>query len=103
MVKTDLLVVSRGGGPKNEHFNSSWLAESALELNSFFCYRYRAQRRCSLLQRSRTKHFITPTAWDNISTCTRIDGRVAGFEGEIDRGCERAAKTNLRRAIAESA
>lgn len=61
--KTDLLVVSRGGGENMNIFNSTTLAEAALELNSFFVTAIGHKEDVSLLQKIADKHFITPTAF----------------------------------------
>ncbi|QEC69335.1 hypothetical protein FRZ67_19220 [Panacibacter ginsenosidivorans] len=60
--KTDVLVVSRGGGENMSIFNRPVLAEAALELQSYFVTAIGHKEDVSLLQKIADKHFITPTA-----------------------------------------
>lgn len=60
---TDIVVLSRGGGENMNIFNRTSLAESALELSSYFITAIGHKEDVSLLQRIADKHFITPTAF----------------------------------------
>jgi exodeoxyribonuclease VII large subunit len=60
--KTDVLVLSRGGGENMSIFNRPILAEVALGLQSFFVTAIGHKEDVSLLQKIADKHFITPTA-----------------------------------------
>lgn len=60
--KTDVLVLSRGGGENMSIFNRPTVAEAALALQTFFATAIGHKEDVSLLQKIADKHFITPTA-----------------------------------------
>jgi exodeoxyribonuclease VII large subunit len=60
--RSDLLIVSRGGGDKMEIFNKPDIAEAALQLSCHFVTAIGHQQDNTLLQRVADKAFITPTA-----------------------------------------
>jgi hypothetical protein len=61
--KTDLLVLSRGGGENMEVFNSPDLAACCLELEPLFVTAIGHKEDVSLVQKVADKAFITPTAF----------------------------------------
>ena len=58
----DILAISRGGGENLEIFNSSEIAEVALDLSAYFITALGHKENVPLLQKVADKSFITPTA-----------------------------------------